>query len=779
MDEKMPIKSCLNLPEDKIDSLYPIFFGVSSAFFALRLLSGPDKNPKKWLEIRTGLLLGSSYLLGLMVWRINCEKCGILEKLENAKREIEELKRRRTEDAKANEKVVGIFAAKQQIWLSERKKLRQQIGALVNEVRVLQTKRDKTITELEDKLLNQGLLLQCKENVLEAEDQKRRDLEEKLKEARNVADELRDTAKHDAQEHSLELRKHRAAFIELVSNQRQLEAEMGRALRQVEAAKEELYSVLAMKEESVLISEKLTMELIEMQKELQQKNNILSAMLRKSKLDPVKKQELLKEVKLLKAKAKPTEKALEKTRTVSESKHERRLLKSLLSKNSSSKLEAISDGGRNRSDSMDFLLQYTPPAKHQKEYEFWPSLIQHTHRGIKERDNVKQLEGRAQSEAEKCTIFKQQHHLELNAFAEQLRLMDEKIEAFHQQLSSMELESKQLYSHIEELNLNLSLLKQENSKLHALLLELEDEIHPLKQQRIDSKAWLHDLALDPETLWSKVKIVKTKRGEKEPEIRIISEKEAPSTYLPKDLSVHSREKDLQEDKDVVVDPGSVQNVHASPEEADIVEKSELLSPCLSKNVISPWRKDLHSLGVFYKIKMLKQQLLMLERLIGEQENCQDGEGDDNVTAGWNGFHKLMLLLNKQVNRYQSLQGKADEICKQMHEINMNTENGGSAISRTEEETKTLKNYLEETFHLQRYIVATGQKLMQMQPKMASGFMEAAEELDGLVSFDPKRFADSVSTLLWEVQRGIEVRIARIIGDAEGTLACDEIIHSRK
>lgn len=105
--------------------------------------------------------------------------------------------------------------------------------------------------------------------------------------------------------------------------------------------------------------------------------------------------------------------------------------------------------------------------------------------------------------------------------------------------------------------------------------------------------------------------------------------------------------------------------------------------------------------------------------------------------------------------------------------------GGSSVAKTKEETKRLEHFLEETFQLQRYMVATGQKLMEVQSKIASGFVEAGDDLDESASFDLKRFADSVRTLFKEVQRGLEIRISRIIGGLGGTLACDGIIHLRK
>lgn len=114
-----------------------------------------------------------------------------------------------------------------------------------------------------------------------------------------------------------------------------------------------------------------------------------------------------------------------------------------------------------------------------------------------------------------------------------------------------------------------------------------------------------------------------------------------------------------------------------------------------------------------------------------------------------------------------------------HESDLEVIRKDSSNAKTKQETKTLENFLEETFQLQRYIVATGQKMMEIQSRIASGFVGIGEEFNGSASFDMKKFADSVRTLFREVQRGLEVRIARIIGDLEGTLACDGIIHLRR
>lgn len=372
--------SCATLSEDKPDSLCPFYFGVSCAFFALRLLANPDVEDERWSYMRKKMLQGSAQLLGLLVWRVqrkgaDVQMHDLLLKLDNAEREKEELKRIRREDAKANEKVVCIFAAQEQSWFSERKKLRLQIGALMNELRVVEKKNGETISELNDKLKDVELLVQSKDKAFKEEEHKRKELEEKLTEAKAAAEESRENAKRESQEHSSEIWKHKTAFIELVSNQRQLEAEMGRALRQFEAKKRELDSVLMQKEESVLMVQKLSAEIVKMHKDLEQKDKILSAMLRKSKLDTAEKQMLLKEVKLSKAKRKQAELESERWKAVSESRPERHSLGSMLAKQPNSRLEIVSGErglhstttasslshmGKTRSQPSDSLLGYEP-----------------------------------------------------------------------------------------------------------------------------------------------------------------------------------------------------------------------------------------------------------------------------------------------------------------------------------------------------------------------------------------------------------------------------------
>ncbi|XP_023740745.1 uncharacterized protein LOC111888852 isoform X2 [Lactuca sativa] len=630
-------------------------------------------------------ITGSCMIIGLLMWRIQREeqvktdKFELLNKLKNAETEIKELKRRRVEDAKANEKVVSMFAAHEQRWLMERKKLTQQIRALLHELRVINTKTKENVSGLCGQL-------EEKEKLLEEEKDKRREQEESVKKAEKINEELRETLKREAQEHSKEIWKHKSAFIELVSTQRQLEAEMGRAVRQMEAEKQEVNGVLEQKEQYVLMTQKLSMELIKTRKDLEQKDKILSAMLRKSKLDTAEKKMLLKEVKMSKSK------------TVPESRHERYSLRSMLSRHHKSKPEQL--------ELKDDQCSASPFSQQ--------SIITE---GSQEFANIGQLEGWVQCETEKyISVVEQRHEVEVNAFAEQLRLKDEKLEAFRWHSMSMDIEMKRLHSHIEGLDHDLTNLKQQNHKLESLLFNRESELHALKSE----------LQLN------------TPKPQKE------KDEQVPSKAMV--LAVQSPDKEFEDKKDLV----------SVGEECS--RKKDIVSGENISSSSSSWKMDLHALGVLYKIKRLKQQLVMFERLTGKQESCENREYDDKRK-----LYSLVSVVSKQVSRYQSLQEKANDICKRMYE---NDGDAGSGVKM-----KKLEHFLEETFQLQRYIVATGQKLIEIQSKIASGFVGGVND-----GFDMKKFGDCVRSLFREVQRGLEVRISRIIGDLEAPLAWDGIIH---
>ncbi|KMT15990.1 hypothetical protein BVRB_3g051730 [Beta vulgaris subsp. vulgaris] len=767
MEEEGVSKSVLFTSQARDDSLCAMYFGMSCAFFALKNLSEqPLDQDQKCLEIRDKMLQGSAHLLGLLVWRRvqgeeakSIEKHELVRKLEAAEREIFELKRTRSEDAKANDKVASIYAAQEQSWFAERRKLRHQVASLLNDLRIFDKRKNETISELNKKLGEMEVLIKSKEKVLEEDERRRKELEEKVKSTEVVLEELREANKREAQDHSSELLKHKTAFIELVSNQRQVEAELGRTLRQVEAAKQQLEYVFEEKEEAMLMVEELSAEIEKMRKELEQKDKIFSVMLRKIKLNSPEKQMILKEVKLFKPKRKMIERKTERLGSFPGSRSERHTLRNLLSRQVSSRLlEAFPNDDRIKSEQHDAGFDDLDAEVRKKNEDYSP----HFEQGFPEEctefhDQATRLDEWVHAEAEKYhNAIEKRHQLDLDSLEEQLRMKDDKLEAYRWQVLSAEVESKRLQSKLEGLNQEMSQLRDHNLKLQTLLVDREVELKTMRDQiatqlnnfnaqkskKLSSRK---ETQQDDDHGWSSFKILKRKPATEE--AKKVNEHES--------LSKHTSSTSF----------GSIEDV----EEKDGLEGSETIGKelatniCLKKINASPWKVDLHALGVTYKIKRLNQQLLMLERLTGNPENNE-----------FKDFCLLISLLKKQVSRYQSLQEKTDDLSKRMGEKDINVKRGVSSSKRTKEEKRKLEHFLEETFQLQRFIVATGQKLIEVHSKIGSGFAGIASELDGLANFDMKRFGDTMQTLFKDVQRGLEVRISRIIGDLEGTLAYEGI-----
>lgn len=280
-------------------------------------------------------------------------------------------------------------------------------------------------------------------------------------------------------------------------------------------------------------------------------------------------------------------------------------------------------------------------------------------------DNV-ELENWAQSEAEKyTTLIEQRHLLEIEAFVEQMRLKDEKLEASRWRLLSMEIESKRRRAHVEGLKKDISQFRQTSMKLEALLLEREEELSSLKEKLTSQNSLLAD--------WSKVKIINRRVAEKEKERKLSTVVAEVSPELNCEMEGKEVDRMVQlpkektEEMDVISENSPIREESKTSVDLScpvkILESSSQFLSDKAKNSSSSWRMDLQALGVSYKIKRLKQQLLMLERLMGKQGSCI--ENVESKEDGTKSFFSLISLLNKQIGRYQSLQEKTDDICKRM------------------------------------------------------------------------------------------------------------------
>ncbi|GMJ05967.1 hypothetical protein like AT3G45900 [Hibiscus trionum] len=171
---------------------------------------------------------------------------------------------------------------------------------------------------------------------------------------------------------------------------------------------------------------------------------------------------------------------------------------------------------------------------------------------------------------------------------------------------------------------------------------------------------------------------------------------------------------------------------------------------------SPWKVDGESTGVSSKLKLLEQELLNLEKI---------GKGD---------FSRVPSLMRKQARRYQALTAKFDDLCKRMQ-----ASDPSEPTLSLEFQTQRQTEFLLEAFRLQQHASETGQKLMALQTEIGKSYNNRDDVgSSATAKVGMKRSMDSIRNNLQEVQRNLEIWLARIIGDLEGILARDGSCSSR-
>lgn len=88
---------------------------------------------------------------------------------------------------------------------------------------------------------------------------------------------------------------------------------------------------------------------------------------------------------------------------------------------------------------------------------------------------------------------------------------------------------------------------------------------------------------------------------------------------------------------------------------------------------------------------------------------------------------------------------------------------------TEFRTQTQTEFLLEAFRLQLGASETGQKLMALQTEIGKSHYIYRDELSE-TTLTTRRSFDSIRNNFKEIQRNLEIWLARIIGDLEGILA---------
>lgn len=679
-------------------------------------------------------------LFALLIRRIfDEEKGNLLQRLEDANSEITELKKLRNQDAKANEKVVSIIASQKQNWLKEKYRQRLQVEALMRELRNMEKRKRTSLSELQERLKEKDGLVQSKDKEIEEEKLKRQEVEEKLVKSEKEVQELREMKERDVKEHSSELWRQKKTFLELASSQRQLEAELSRANKQIDAKRHEI--------------EDLSLEMVKMRKDVEAKDRILAVLLKKSKLDIAEMHTLLME-----AKMKQDEDEAKSWRSNSKS---RRSLRSMFAFETTSKPTKTTN-------SVGSITHIDEHVEWNKDPNVVPEIMgSYSNDDFSELGNgvvhfegangvARKRENMSFGEEDFCIrVIGKKQEIEIGVLPEH-----EKIEALCLHLMNSELESNRLRSCIEGQSQEMSQSRHNNTKVEESVAMRKQHFKTQLKSFMSHKnnTSYRRKNTKAEELQVQERVFGPKEGSKEHATEKGRESYSPDELRHLTLKAAQSDAEEESEKDTLL----TENGKANGKEESESQPSSTNNP--------PWRMDLHALGVSFKIKRLRQQLMMLERYIGKQES-QEIDKISSSDTGKRALLLLITLLNKQVTRYQSLQEKIDGICKKMH------------VNDTGK--TSLEHFLDETFQLQRYIVATGQKLMEIQSKITSGFVEvlvsfiATESSSASSSFDPERFAESIRSLFQEVQRGLEVRISRIIGDLGGTLAREGMIHLKR
>ncbi|KAL2901004.1 Ankyrin repeat domain-containing protein 35 [Bienertia sinuspersici] len=168
---------------------------------------------------------------------------------------------------------------------------------------------------------------------------------------------------------------------------------------------------------------------------------------------------------------------------------------------------------------------------------------------------------------------------------------------------------------------------------------------------------------------------------------------------------------------------------------------------------SPWKVDGESIGVPSKLKLLEEELVNLDKV------------------GNSSSPKVASSMRKQAKRYQDLAAKIDGLCRRMQASDP-IEPTLSSEFRSQRQTE----FLLDAFQLQQRASETGKKLMSLQTEIYTSCI--GNELGFETKIAMRKSLDNIRNNFKDIQRNLEIWLARIMGDLEGILARDGASRSR-
>lgn len=239
------------------------------------------------------------------------EKANLEEKVRIAESEVREMKRRRDEDAKANEKVVRIYAGQEQGWKNEKKKLRREIDLLRRDLlkqeaiglcspKVTPSKRrcekcdanEKCLSQLEGALNEKEFLIMTAMEEARAKDKERNELVKRLSMAKATEAELTEKLAKEVTI-STELR---ALLLETRNKLKETESRLSVVIEELETSKKHLEALSLATENHSAMTKKLLAELEILKQESEDKDEMISTMLERTTVEREEKEDIAREL---------------------------------------------------------------------------------------------------------------------------------------------------------------------------------------------------------------------------------------------------------------------------------------------------------------------------------------------------------------------------------------------------------------------------------------------------------------------------------------------------
>lgn len=322
----------------------------------------------------------------------------LLQRLSVAEAQVSSVQRSRQEDARANEKVVSIFASYEQSWKNQKKKLKREIELLKNEIVGIRNRslhkgdggkgceecklKVLELEKLEDKLCEKEFLVAAAMDEARSDQHERNQLAGKFAMVEMCVLDLRDklskeTAKNDELQSAIAdvTRKHEEAEIKLMC-----------AMSDLDSVRREIESISAAKMNQDAMVEVLLDDVKNLRKDVDDKEEVIAVLMKRSNIDRQEREELLHQLAQNKAKRKSaeTEKdrwkrlAEERARTAPAARDAQKPMRSLGRKPEIDKLSEIQ---RNHNDEVHglrsmYVTKLESLQEHLKNYEQKVALLE-------------------------------------------------------------------------------------------------------------------------------------------------------------------------------------------------------------------------------------------------------------------------------------------------------------------------------------------------------------------------------------------------------------------